>query len=126
MPVPADYIVEQETSGIWTYRKWNSGIAECWGRYTSEENTIFSDVWDNNNINSTIIKTNYPFAFAETPIENCRILASKNACWQYSESNPEGLNSTTKTGGYRAIRNSSTKSTSNTIYADFYVIGKWK
>ena len=27
-----DYIVEQGTSGIWTYRKWASGIAECWGR----------------------------------------------------------------------------------------------
>ena len=26
-----DYVVEQGTSGIWTYRKWNSGIAECWG-----------------------------------------------------------------------------------------------
>ena len=26
----ADYIVAQGTSGIWTYRKWNSGIAECW------------------------------------------------------------------------------------------------
>lgn len=25
-----DYIVEQGTSGNWTYRKWNSGIAECW------------------------------------------------------------------------------------------------
>lgn len=27
-----DYIVEEGTSGIWTYRKWNSGIAECWGK----------------------------------------------------------------------------------------------
>ena len=26
-----DYMVEEGTSGIWTYRKWNSGIAECWG-----------------------------------------------------------------------------------------------
>ena len=26
----ADYVVEQGTSGIWTYRKWNSGVAECW------------------------------------------------------------------------------------------------
>lgn len=26
----ADKVVEQGTSGIWTYRKWNSGIAECW------------------------------------------------------------------------------------------------
>lgn len=25
-----DYIVEQGTSDIWTYRKWNSGVAECW------------------------------------------------------------------------------------------------
>ena len=29
-----DYIVEQGTSGIWTYRKWSSGIAECWGAYS--------------------------------------------------------------------------------------------
>ena len=27
-----DYIVERGTSSIWTYRKWNSGISECWGR----------------------------------------------------------------------------------------------
>lgn len=25
-----DYIIEEGTSGIWTYRKWASGIAECW------------------------------------------------------------------------------------------------
>lgn len=28
----ADYIVEQGTAGIWVYRKWKSGISECWGR----------------------------------------------------------------------------------------------
>lgn len=27
-------IVEEGTDGIWTYRKWNSGIAECWGQGT--------------------------------------------------------------------------------------------
>lgn len=26
-----DYIVSQGTSGIWTYRKWASGVSECWG-----------------------------------------------------------------------------------------------
>lgn len=26
-----DWVVEQKTEGIWTWRKWNSGIAECWG-----------------------------------------------------------------------------------------------
>lgn len=28
----ADFVIEESTSGIWTYRKWASGIAECWGR----------------------------------------------------------------------------------------------
>ena len=30
-----DFIVEEATSGIWTYRKWNNGVAECWGRYSA-------------------------------------------------------------------------------------------
>lgn len=31
--ITQDYIVEQGTDGIWTYRKWNSGIVECFGCY---------------------------------------------------------------------------------------------
>ena len=31
-----DFIINQGTSGIWTYRVWESGIAECWGKYTAE------------------------------------------------------------------------------------------
>lgn len=27
-------VVEEGTSGIWTYRKWSNGIAECWGKFT--------------------------------------------------------------------------------------------
>lgn len=34
----ADFVVEEgtETAGgvDWTYRKWNSGIAECWGKWS--------------------------------------------------------------------------------------------
>lgn len=26
-----DFVVDQGTSGAWTYRKWNNGTAECWG-----------------------------------------------------------------------------------------------
>lgn len=33
-----DYVVEQGTSGIWTYRKWNSGVAECWGATSVDVN----------------------------------------------------------------------------------------
>jgi hypothetical protein len=41
----ADYIVEQGTDGIWTYRKWNSGIAECWGR-TAESSLALSTAYN--------------------------------------------------------------------------------
>lgn len=30
----ADYIAEQGKSGIWAYRKWASGVAECWAKIT--------------------------------------------------------------------------------------------
>ena len=29
----ADVVIEQGTDDIWTYRKWSSGIAECWGAW---------------------------------------------------------------------------------------------
>ena len=40
----ADYVVEQGTSGIWTYRKWSSGIAECWGAQ-SYSNIAVDSAW---------------------------------------------------------------------------------
>lgn len=30
-----DYIIEEGASGVWTYRKWKSGIAEIWGKSLS-------------------------------------------------------------------------------------------
>lgn len=37
-PVMSDYVVEQGTSGIWRYRKMNSGVSECWGTWTGTLN----------------------------------------------------------------------------------------
>lgn len=39
----ADYIIEEGTSGIWTYRKWDSGISECWG--TSTRSNVEMGQW---------------------------------------------------------------------------------
>lgn len=30
-----DHVVEEGISGIWTYRKWANGIAECWGVHSA-------------------------------------------------------------------------------------------
>lgn len=37
-----DWIVEQGTSGIWTYEKWNSGKAVCWGIINGATGTFTS------------------------------------------------------------------------------------
>ena len=38
-----DFVVEQGTSGIWTYRKWSSGVAECWAIIT--QTVTPGEVW---------------------------------------------------------------------------------
>lgn len=52
---PASYIVEKGTSGIWTYRKWSDGIAECW---CSTNGNVISG-WSTDGITLTL-----PFTFA--------------------------------------------------------------
>ena len=59
-----DYIVEQGTKDSWTYRKWASGIAECWGVYWSTA----KPEWDNM---SVVCNENLPFEFIANPIVTC-------------------------------------------------------
>lgn len=37
-----DYVVEEGTSGSWTYRKWHSGYAECYGVYSDTSSTAYA------------------------------------------------------------------------------------
>lgn len=43
--VIADYVVAQGTAGTWSWRKWNSGVAECWGRHTLAHQVSVTDSW---------------------------------------------------------------------------------
>lgn len=36
-----DFVVAQGSSGVWSYRKYNSGIAECWGILTGVYHATF-------------------------------------------------------------------------------------
>lgn len=62
-----DYVVEQGTSGIWTYRKWNSGIAECWGTYTNSIAITTSSAAYGGYRSGQIAAPNFPFTFASAP-----------------------------------------------------------
>ena len=39
-----DFVVDEGTDGIWIYRKWNSGVAECWGTTASESKSFSTGV----------------------------------------------------------------------------------
>ena len=58
----ADFVVEEGTSGDWSYRKWASGVAECWAKF---------GFWGERVSNTTIKKVNYnmsfPFVFSRAP-----------------------------------------------------------
>lgn len=115
-----DFIVEQGTSGIWTYRKWNSGVAECWGT-TSEITVTGCESWGSIYIADGVIpEQTYPFNFIEIP--KCTItpkLISYNF-WIY----PFKKGTVSNTGKYSIARG--TDASNFAIQADLYVIGKWE
>lgn len=61
---PADYVVEWGNTGIWSWRKYASGLAECWGTITSTLNSSGSQLgypyWSTG-------WYDLPFAFANVP-----------------------------------------------------------
>ncbi len=121
-----DFVIEVGTSGIWTYRKWNSGKAECWGTYTVTGKTM-NTAWGNglyiSSVNSSRI--NYPFTFLERPKEYATTHTSAVACFMFTESGGNGLNTTSASAMYSIARPSSSSS-SVTAYLDLRVVGNWK
>ena len=61
----ADFVIQQGTSGVWTYRKWKSGIAECWCQHSF--NATVSVAWGVLFESAAISLPAFPFSFAEIP-----------------------------------------------------------
>lgn len=65
-----DHVVEEGTSGGWTYRKWKSGVAECW-RQLSISNVTFSAASPISGLyQSADMTVTFPFPFTEYPVTN--------------------------------------------------------
>lgn len=118
----ADFVIERGVSGIWTYEKWASGKAVCYGTYsgsitlnTAQNSMYYSTINGGNRID-------YPSGlFNSIPKEYYSMHNSGVFCWIETGSR----NTQTQTGLYRVLRE--TKSTTKyTIYLDFYVVGRWK
>lgn len=119
----ADYVVEQGTSGIWTYRKWNSGLAECWGIYTTT--SACTKAWGTLFYSDTLApRINYPFTFTVRPQETVFLRGDSISAWAYPEGGGVGMNTTTQTAQYGFLR-PTTMSAAQVRY-EYTVIGRWK
>lgn len=111
----ADYVAAQGTSGGWAYRKWNSGIAECW--LAGSTSLIYDNVA--NNLYRGYGAVTFPFTFYTRPVVVYSCYLTNGYDWS-----GKAVVSTSSFSFYGVSQSSLASTTSVTIYA--YAIGRWK
>lgn len=117
-----DYIVEQGTSGNWAYRKWDSGIAECW--WSGNYGSVTLSIPLGTDIVSATIQLAFPFTFTEVP--SCVIGFEGSPTGYASLQYPGVQASTTQSQGFRLVRIGSQSVTLANCRFTATVHGKWK
>ena len=110
-----DFVVEQGTTEIWTYRKWNSGIAECWGFWQEEGIAIKTP--QRGAYMSALMTETLPFVFYGTSIISGHV---SNSMWFGNT----WVSSGTNTLNYTISR--VTEADSDSCDIRMFIIGKWK
>ena len=119
---PLDYIVEQGVKSSWLYRKWNSGIMECWRRVqvTTNVSTAWGSLYSSGAISATNLT--YPYAFTETPYLTANLMPFGSGGLLMAPGSQYG--SATQTGAFEITRGSSVSNAQYLIA--YHAIGKWK
>lgn len=110
-----DYVVEQGTSDNWTYRKWSSGFVELWGYGTA--------TYENGNVLAK--ELTYPFALTSTL---CGIGTLNSYGGNTAQSLPWNLKLAYGSAACKMwVHNPSGGfSTTSTVDASVYIMGRWK
>lgn len=114
-----DYVVEQGTSGIWTYRKWNSGIAECWGKDT--KSTVVNTAWGSGYYSSSLTSIFPSDLFVEAPTSVSIYISGG-----YSGLIMNSGTAISKDSVIYCIFRASNLTSAQTFYPHIHAIGKWK
>lgn len=111
-----EYVVEQGTSGVWTYRKWSSGFAELWlsaattyqNGYVLSSEEITYPFPMTGAIRGVGSLNSYGGNSGESLPWNLKLAYGPNACrlWVHSSG-----------GGFTA---------DSTVYGSAYIVGRWK
>lgn len=117
-----DYVIEQgiQEGTLWSYRKWYSGIAECWGTVTL--NISNWKAWGSLYISDYSVNEDFPFTFKSTPVVNYTPKrAIKVDGWLAVATTPTA----TSVGQCYLVRPEKTTTTGD-IDISVYAIGRWK
>lgn len=110
------YIVEEGTEGVWTYRKWSDGTAECWGR-----TDVASHSYTANGGYFAVSESLPNGLFATTP--PIVVVSGKIATNGLTDIGYTSADSTTRVQTYLINRNTSAVTQTGNVY--WIVRGKW-
>ena len=119
--IMSDFVVEQGTSGIWEYRKWYSGKAECWGNTTVSVN--MDALWSNGIYYGGVGEIAFPSnLFVSKPI--CQVTPEFG---ERSKGAWLGVNgSSSNTSAPSILLCSPISTTDASFNISYYAHGKWK
>ena len=110
----ADYVVEQGTSGIWKYRKWNSGRCEAWASASSSAtNYVSIGGWNGYTFNTTVPAF---FLTKDNLFMTCPLAGGTQFCMPSGYAFADNLRLYFVSAGSGA----------QTIYVNLLLIGTWK
>ena len=123
--VAQETLVDGGTKDGWVYRKYSSGLAECWKRV--ELATQVNSAWGSMFVGASGTgRIGYPFEFIEKPYEWANVNSGNYAVWLYSLNGGAGNNNQYSSGSYNVCRPTSGGDGTHTFYITIYVRGKWR
>lgn len=119
---PMDFVIESGEANGWTYRKWFSGVCECWKILT--HNTIVNQSWGNLYCgNSITARQSYPFPYKTKPLELANLLCGSYAAFLIAEGNGNGVNGAYASACYNVVRPAADTATRE-FYISLYAVGE--
>lgn len=117
-----DYVIEQVKSEVWSYRKWKSGIVECWTKVEKNIGSCTLDASTQLYISNVSFGIRYPEnIFLKTPNVQCTLEKNTNSAFLFSSDSGtyEKTPSFKVAGISRNIENQNAR-------LNFYATGRWK
>lgn len=126
----ADTIIDQGTTGKWTWRKWASGIAEMWALFDIGELAMTSQTWGALYTASWMgLAANkaaraYPFAFVANPAVSATPTVGSGNIWLATNTENDIGTRLTHAPAYQCVRASD--AVVNAPQVSYYVVGRYR